>query len=158
MKATSKMDVDAFKVHLGLLGIVVDVTLQTVPLMKLTMKNELKSDSILIGRTIPEMASKFDVFQFWWFPNSDEIVTASGNFVSASTPGNAPSNFMFNEMRFGIANARATFEFLASTRNTMALESFAEFGKRPLHTEVVGKPPIYAEDGEVIRNSATGIP
>jgi len=158
MHVTSEEDVNAFRVHLGLLGIVIDVRLKTIPLVKLTVVNILERDSILFDGRVPDLARKFDVYQLWWFPNSDQVVTASGTFAQPHTPGNASSNFIFSELRFGLAQSRRAFEFLQGTRNTVALDAFGEFAKNSLYTSVVGKPQIYSEDGETLSNPATGFP
>jgi len=152
----SREEVDAFRVHLGLLGIIVDITFPTVPLFKMTIQNRPMSDSILFNNSLPSLATQYDMFQAWWFPAAGQVVLGTGNYTSADTVGTATSNFIPNEPPAMIALSNSAFNALQATRSTTALNAFATFTELSLFTQVVGKPPVYSEDGILIKNPATG--
>lgn len=104
-------DLKAFKVHLGLLGtvlkfyqnlllflsfeplgIVVDVTLTTVPLYKVLAHNYIVSEDVLTNGVISNWAKTTDHLKLHWFPKFKELVVLNLTFVPINTPGNAYIN------------------------------------------------------------------
>lgn len=111
VEITDADDLKSFRVHLGLLGmifkfcdqhccfsminylgVVVDITLYTVPLYKVLAHNYVVSDDILTNGTALDWARTSDQITFYWFPAFKEVVVANLTFVSADTPGEARSN------------------------------------------------------------------
>ncbi len=82
-------DLKAFKVHLGLLGVILTATLYTSPLYKTLANNYVVSDEILTNGTAIEMARKADQMSLYWFPEFKEVVVADWQIVDENTLGNA---------------------------------------------------------------------
>lgn len=134
-------DLRSFRTHLGLLGmnvqnfpkkksfhhqrqhlgIVVDVTLYTVPLYKILAHNYVVPDDILTNGVAVNWAKTSDQIMFYWFPSIREVVVANLSFVPVSTPGNAYTsivpptygyfNFVFNkakEIAYGLTSSECT--------------------------------------------------
>lgn len=154
---TEKEDLDAFQVHLGLLGVVIDVTLKTVPLFKMTVHNNIEAEAILLDGRAIQWAQDHDWFEMWWFPSDENVVVSRGNYTSdLSIPGNASTNFIPDESPSTIHIARDAFEFLQGTKDKNGLKVLQKFTQDSLHKTIVGKPPLYTEDGKTIKNPATG--
>jgi L-gulonolactone oxidase len=64
---------NALRVHLGLLGIIIDLTVQTVPLFKMRVENTVQPDEILFNGIALRWAQSFDWYQMWWFPFYNEV-------------------------------------------------------------------------------------
>jgi len=118
--------------------------------------NQRKPQGILFNNQIPKIALKFDMFQFWWFPASQEVIVGKGTYESVNTPGNASSNFIPNAFPSFLAASNLGFEALQSSRNKLGLDAVATFTATSLHMKVVGKPPVFTEDGTHIKNPGTG--
>lgn len=86
---TDPDDLKAFKIHLGLLGVLLKVTLYTVPLYKTLASNFLISDEILTNGKAITMAKNSDQLAFYWFPEFSEVVVANWTIVDVNTIGNA---------------------------------------------------------------------
>lgn len=102
-------DLRSFKVHLGLLGmnfntskskflsviqfkhvgIVVDITLYTVPLYKVLAHNYVVSDTILTDGVALNLAKTSDQIIFCWYPTFKEVVVINFTYVPVNTTGNA---------------------------------------------------------------------
>lgn len=74
-------DLEAFKGNLGLLGIIVEVTLKTVPLFKMTLTNSVHLDEVFFSGDALSWAMQLDYLQFYWFPFLGEVVVANGTYV-----------------------------------------------------------------------------
>lgn len=104
---------NAFKVHLGLLGkcvdeiklsdivnirkfhcagVIVKVTLQTETLYKTLAHNYVVKDDILTNGVAINIAETTDQVSLYWFPTFGEVIIANWTIVNASTPGNAFTN------------------------------------------------------------------
>ncbi|XP_037051389.1 L-gulonolactone oxidase-like [Bradysia coprophila] len=162
-------DLNAFKVNLGLLGILVEITLYTVPLYKVLAHNYVVSDEILTDGTALNWARNSDQITFYWFPAFQQVVVANLTFVSASSPGEAYTNAVaprtygyFNyiatkskEFAYDLTSSQCT---LASTLGNKIARSFEIIAKSGLVTQTLGTVPIYTEDGNTVENPATGFP
>ncbi len=73
-------------------GIVVDVTLHTVPLYKTLAHNYVVSDEALTNGVGINWAKTTDQIAFYWFPAFHEMVVANWSIVDVNTPGNAKTN------------------------------------------------------------------
>lgn len=113
-------DLKAFRIHLGLLGVVLKVTVYTVPLYKTRATNYKVSDEILTNGKAIKMAQNADQMALYWFPAFNEVVVADWSIVDVSTPGNAytydhvPS--IYEGVAFAVAVAKeAAFSLTTST-------------------------------------------
>lgn len=68
-------DLNHFRVHLGLLGVILDATFQTVPAYKLTVNIVPQPDSILDDGSLLQMARDNDYFVAQWWPHKNEVRT-----------------------------------------------------------------------------------
>ncbi len=91
-RISSEEDLKAFRVNLGLLGIVLEATLRTVPLYKVRAQNYVASDELLTNGTIFEMARRTDQLSIYWFPTFLSVVVSNWTIVDPRTPGNAETN------------------------------------------------------------------
>lgn len=82
-------DLKAFRIHLGLLGVLLKVTVYTVPLYKTLASNFLMSDDILTNGKAIEMVQSADQMALYWFPEFNNVVVADWTIVDVNTPGNA---------------------------------------------------------------------
>jgi len=156
LTVSSPEEVNAFRVHLGLLGIIVDVTLSTVPLFKMKVHNYPVPEACLFDNSLPTLAAQYDMFEAWWFPASGTVVLGTGNYTSVETPGNATSQFIPNVSPLILTATSTAFELLQQTGNTEGLNGLAGFTELSLYTDVVAKPPIYSEDGVLLQNPGDG--
>lgn len=113
-------DLKAFRINLGLLGIILKVTLYTVPLYKTLASNFLTSDEILTNGKAIKMAQNADQMALYWFPEFNEVVVANWSIVDVNTLGNAytydhvPS--VYTNFAFVVAIAKeAAFSLTSST-------------------------------------------
>lgn len=101
-------DLKAFRIHLGLLGIIVKVTVYTVPLYKTLAHNYLINEEILTNGKAIEMAKNADQLALYWFPEFNEVIVANWTIVDVNTPGTAytydhvPS--IYEVTAFGVAS------------------------------------------------------
>lgn len=85
----------AFRPNLGLLGVVYEIKLLTVPQYKLHIQNYQLPDSVLLkNNKVMKLAESTDRFQFFWFPSSRQVVMSAGNRVGITAPGNCYTNFI----------------------------------------------------------------
>lgn len=82
-------DLKAFKIHLGLLGVLLSVTFYTVPLYKTLAHNRIVSEDILLNGEAIKMARNADQMALYWFPEFKEVIIANWTIVDESTEGNA---------------------------------------------------------------------
>lgn len=142
--------------HLGLLGIVVDVTLTTVPLFKMTIRNTLHPETILTDGTALIWAQSRDWFEMWWFPSSSSVVVSVGDYVDVSTPGEHYTNMLPNVNLLEVIAGRTAYELLQATRNTSGLLAMEEATRLSMYEVPGAKPPLYTGDGVKLENPATG--
>lgn len=75
-----------------LLGIVVYITLYTVPLYKTRAHNYVVPDDVLTNGVAINWARTTDQISLYWFPTFKEVVVANWTIVDVNTPGNAWTN------------------------------------------------------------------
>jgi len=155
---TDLEELKAFRVHLGLLGVVLEVTLKTVPLFKMTVTNTVESETILLDGTALNWTQQHDLFEMWWFPSAKSVVVSKGLYtIDLTVPGNASSNLIPDASQVVIAGGQDAFETLQGTRNEPGLFAFQEYTKLSLFEKVVGKPALFSEDGgNTLKNPAVG--
>lgn len=89
-------------------GIVVDVTVYTVPLYKTRAHNYVVPDESLTNGVGINWAKTTDQIAFYWFPAFHEMVVANWTIVDVNTPGNAWTNDHVPSS-YASFNALATF-------------------------------------------------
>ncbi|XP_037042731.1 probable L-gulonolactone oxidase 6 [Bradysia coprophila] len=161
-------DLKSFGAHLGLLGIIVDVTMYTVPLYKVLAHNYVMPDTILTDGTAQNWAQTSDQITYYWFPACNEVVVVNLTFVPVDTPGTAisylvPSSYGF----FNLIIARAK-EMLydltvsecaaASTLGNNVLPVFELISLAHVVSQTPGLTPFYSENGIFVNNPAVGYP
>lgn len=72
---SSEEDLASFRVHLGLLGIIVNVTLATHPMYKVTALNTIVNDDILLNGQLVDMVRNSDQTTVYWFPAISSVTT-----------------------------------------------------------------------------------
>jgi len=151
-------ELKAFRVHLGLLGILIDVTFPTVPLFKMTIHNTPHSDDILSNGTALKWAREHDTFSMWWFPSTSSVVASKGSYImDPSVPGTAATFLIGNTNSVVLPLASSTIQILQNARSRVGLQSIQWFAEKSLYRQVIGKPQIYSQDnGHTLSNPATG--
>ncbi|XP_037041553.1 L-gulonolactone oxidase-like isoform X1 [Bradysia coprophila] len=160
-------DLRAFKVNLGLLGIIVDITLYTVPLYKVHAHSYFTSDDVLTNGVAANWAKTTDHLMIHWFPAFNEVVVANLTFVPVESRGNArtsaeaPSTYdatnligsTIKELAMDLTcNECAAASTLGYTI-LRAIEFLVEFS---LWSHVPGFVPIFTEDRLSVQNPAVG--
>lgn len=113
-------ELKAFKVHLGLLGIVLSATFYTVPLYKTLATNYIASEDILLNGEAIKMARAADQISLYWFPEFKEVVVANWTIVNEDVHGTAytydhvPSLYRETALAVSIA-AESAFSLTSST-------------------------------------------
>lgn len=164
---TDAEDLKAFKIHLGLLGILLKVTVYTVPLYKTLATNAITSEDILTNGKAIEMVRNADQISLYWFPELEEVVVADWTIVGADTSGNAFTYDHVPSITSGFAFAVAVTKEAAFslTTSTCALASsvgytilyfFSYYLELALVQQVPFWVPIYTENGITIQNPAVG--
>lgn len=72
-------------------GVVLNVTLHTVPLYKVKSELFVVSDDVLANGDAINWAQTTDQLTFYWFPSINEVIVSNFSFVPAETDGNAKS-------------------------------------------------------------------
>jgi len=160
-------DLNAFRVHLGLLGFIVSVTFETVPLYKMRGWAYVVDQSVLTDGTVNVWAQQTDQMTMYWFPSVGKIVVLNWTIVDVKTPGNAftydhvPSTSqLFNTLLNptsdyvqGLAN-RACSSLAAVGYSTLRV--FEKYFMSTLHKQTQLFVPIFTEDGDTVTNPAVG--
>ncbi|CAL8139498.1 unnamed protein product [Orchesella dallaii] len=154
---TDPETIRAFRVHLGLLGIIYELTIKTVPQFKLHIRNYPVPDRILwSGGELTELIRSNEHFQFWWFPTAREVILSVGNSVPISTPGNCQT-YLISESPAGTSLGFATaIETMQEGMDHLGMFLIQGFTKLSLYQQVIGKSPIFTEDGKTLCNTAVG--
>ncbi|KAI9306147.1 hypothetical protein BJ944DRAFT_248453 [Cunninghamella echinulata] len=156
-KVNDPQELDAFRVNFGLLGVIIDVTLEVVPQFKLEIENYRVSDTFLFTNhtQILEMARQLDWFQFWWFPSSDSMVIAKGKKVPLSTKGDAKTNLVANAPPAITAISDVSLEVLALGNSFTGMSLIQKVTEDSLYKPGLLKEPVYSENGKFV-NPAVG--
>lgn len=117
-------ELHAFRLHLGLLGIVLTVTFYTVPLYKTQANNYFVSEEILLNGTAIKMANEADQMALYWFPEFGQVVVANWTIVDVNTKGEAYTNdhapSIYREVSFVVATAAEAAHTLTTSTCTLA--------------------------------------
>ncbi|XP_037034206.1 L-gulonolactone oxidase 5-like [Bradysia coprophila] len=164
---TDPEDLKAFKIHLGLLGIVVEVTLNTVELYKTLAHNYVVPDDILTNGNAEHMAKNTDQISLYWFPAFKEVVVANWTIVDKSTKGtdytndHVPSTYNNFALITSVAKeiAFTLTESKCSTANTLGynlLHLFEYVMELVLLLPLPDWVPIYATQEGRFKNPSVG--
>ncbi|KAL1921709.1 uncharacterized protein VTP21DRAFT_10351 [Calcarisporiella thermophila] len=149
-------DFSAFRVHLGLLGVVVEIHLPLVNQYKVSVQLYRSSEEILFNDVALELARKTDFFQLWWFPSSRSVVVSLGNYTSLDVPGNAIFNLIPDVAEFKVGVVHLLVEHLQALNSTRGMFLFQYMTESSLYKNMLGRPAILSEDGKKVMNPATG--
>jgi len=155
---TDAADLQAFRIHLGLLGIVTKVTLKTSELYKVHAHNYVVSDEIITNGSVIDIARNSDQVSIYWFPSFGKVVIANWTILEdVNTPGTAWTNdhvpSTYKSFNFLAAGAIDKIQGLDSTTS---LNVFQAYMMRTLHELTPDFVPIYTEDGVKLENPAVG--
>lgn len=167
VEISDKSDLKAFKVNLGLLGIVVDITLDTVPLYKVLAESYVTSDDVLTNGVATNWAKTTDHLMIHWFPAFKEVVVSNLTFVAVQSPGNARTNVgapatydnlnmiasKIKEMAMDLASDDC---YAASSYGYTILRGMESLVQSSLWKQTTSFVPIYTEDGFSVQNPAIG--
>ncbi|XP_037038883.1 L-gulonolactone oxidase 5-like isoform X2 [Bradysia coprophila] len=150
-------DLSAFKVHLGLLGVIVEASFRTCASYKMHVYNYQVKDDILFDNSAIRMATEKDWFQMWWFPNTKSVIVSEGIYINNDALGNASTYNIpeIDQLTAEIINN--AFELGQTTRSGIVLGALELWSKLSLHKQVPLRQPIFSQDGGIsITNPATG--
>ncbi|GMH41784.1 hypothetical protein BSKO_09694 [Bryopsis sp. KO-2023] len=145
----------ATRVNLGVLGIVVDVTMDVVKEFKIRVENVDTKEKLLFNKKkLTKMANEFDVFQIGWFPSLNKIVATQGTFVKASSKGK-------DHVDYGFVTNQYTSGFVLGVEKAHRkrnLDAFCNMEESSFMSTSVGQPgllPYVNKKGE-FQNPAVG--
>jgi L-gulonolactone oxidase len=160
-------DLYAFRIHLGLLGFIVDITLDTHPLYKVRAHNYEVSESVLSDGSINRWLEEVDQLALYWFPTTGRVVVANWTIVPVETPGEAwtndhvpPSSVMYNLLTAPTADfIQGLTTSICSSMAAMGYSIMYIIEEYFIYALLRDTPyfvPIYTEDGETVKNPAVG--
>jgi len=156
---TSESDLNAFRIHLGLLGIILSVTLRTEPLYKVVAQNYVVSDQILLNGSFIDMVNNTDQISLYWFPSFNQVIVANWTIVDASVPGEAwtndhvPSTWItLNAPMIPGVELMQALDALSAPQLNLVQALTAQ----SLLTTVPDMQPIYTVDGFTVEMPAVG--
>lgn len=164
---TDENDLRAFRVHLGLLGFIVNVTFATAPVYKTLAHNYVTSDTILTNGQAIQWFRSADQLAMYWFPTTSDVVVANWTIVDPSTPGDAftydhvPSTYdemnYFMRQMFELGTTVTESHCSAARSLGYNMLQIGQIGvEQTLYTQVPDFVPIYTEDGYTVENPAVG--
>lgn len=150
-------DLAAFKVHLGVLGIIFEASFRIKDSYKMRVENYRDDDNILNGGTALRTANEYDWFQMWWFPNTQSVVVSKGKYVDNGMSGNA-STFNIPEIdEATAATVNLALELGQSLRSQLVLGAIQLWSELSLYQQVPLRQPVFSEDGgKTLKNPAIG--
>jgi L-gulonolactone oxidase len=153
------IELQAFRLHLGLCGIVISITFKTVPLYKLYGVSSLEPESILTDGTASNLADSHDFVELFWFPNQKKVVVVRGNYTyDISVKGNAYTTLEPDVSPAGTSLFHIGLESVQNRRDTHGMHAIEEYMMHSFYQEVVGRSPTFwTENGKTIINPAIGI-
>ncbi|KAI8866283.1 hypothetical protein GQ42DRAFT_158886 [Ramicandelaber brevisporus] len=78
-------DLRFYRPHLGLLGVVFEVTLRVVPVFKIYGEFAEHDDSIL--STLHHIAADKDLYMAYWYPSQKKVISYSAQYLPITAPG-----------------------------------------------------------------------
>lgn len=137
----------AFRVSLGLLGVIYEAEFVTVPQFKLLVRHFPLSDGIIRnGTDIVKMAREYDHFQFWWFPTNRQIVFAVGSRLPVHEPGNCETRMVPDMSWFTVSAMSTAVEIFQATRDDITMFNIQSYVQLALYKNMPGTDPIFVED------------
>jgi len=148
---------------LGLLGIIVEATMRTVPLFKIVIHRAIEPESILNSfegdGSIISRARVTDFLQMAWFPSVGKVVVIHGNFTNnVSLPGDFYSTFIKDVSSETVTTFSGIYDLLQERRNIPGFWALEENAILALTTnkDMGEQSPIYTSNGTDSANPAVG--
>lgn len=145
-KINDPKELDSFRVTFGLLGIIVDITVEVVPQFKLKIENYPESDQFLLKNSsqVIDMARRLDWFQFWWFPSTSSMVIAKGDRLPTTVPGNDKTNLVSDASPLVAAGSNLAFEAISLLNDYTIMNEIQKITEKSL----------YSKDNPIIKQTA----
>ncbi|KAJ6635041.1 L-gulonolactone oxidase 2 [Pseudolycoriella hygida] len=125
-------DLKSFATHLGLLAVVVDLTMYTVPMYKIKSHNYIVSDEVLTNGKAIDWARDSDDISLVWFPKFNVAIVHNHTFVPTKTPGNALGNVVpTSSLKESIFST--LYKELAFDLSTSECQEASTLGMKMLH-------------------------
>lgn len=154
---TDREALKAFKTHLGLLGIVYEVTFTTQPQYKFHIRNYPQPDNVLWkGEEIMRVAMSNERFQFFWFPTANTVVMSVGNRVPLNTTGNCQTYFVSEGPRSMTEPLSEALERMQEGMDHLGFFTIQSLAKLSLYQKVPGRSPIFTTNGKTFCEPAIG--
>ncbi|RUP52281.1 hypothetical protein BC936DRAFT_149208 [Jimgerdemannia flammicorona] len=155
-------DLDDFRVHLGFLGVVVEVEFTVVPLYKVLVTAYPTDDAILYTPAFLQMAEATDSLVVTWIPRIKKLAIVNRTYVPVGTPGNGAA-FGGGGAVFSVeqrVQESQIFDYFEVTRNQTAMCAVEEGYFYSIFSNVTsqGFPPAFIDNMGNFANPVVGFP
>ncbi|CAL8121300.1 unnamed protein product [Orchesella dallaii] len=152
----------AFRTHLGLLGIIYQVTIRTVAQYKVKISNKILPEAVLFEELhrLKNQARSSDFFQFFWFPTAKEVVV-SKSLINTDADANQDCevHFLPDVSRWKTGIFKTLLELFQKYNVEFGLYLLELFNMKSLVQPILGKTPLFLQQnskGEENCNPAVG--
>jgi len=152
----SEQDLQSFRVHLGLLGIILQVKFRTIPIFKFRAHNYVVEDTVLNAKAM-EMPQITDQVVLYWYPSFQKVVVANYTRVGVNVPGTAHTNALIppTSSSFNFFGKRM-LETAQSTKSLQFMNFLQYISFLALFKTIPDIQPIYTENNLLVQNPAVG--
>ncbi|RUP50646.1 hypothetical protein BC936DRAFT_138271 [Jimgerdemannia flammicorona] len=155
-------DLDDFRVHLGFLGVVVELEFSVVPLYKVLVTAYPIDDAILYTPAFLQMAEVTDSLIVNWIPRMKKLAIVNRTYVPVGTPGNGTATGGGASVSSVEQRVQETqiFDYFEVTRNQTAMCAVEEGYFYSVFSDVTsqGFPPAFLNDTGNFANPVVGFP
>ncbi|KXN70656.1 hypothetical protein CONCODRAFT_17439 [Conidiobolus coronatus NRRL 28638] len=131
---------------------------KVVPSYKLIIHNWEAEEDLLIESPdeLINMAKKEDLFQFWWFPTSSNLVISQGKQIDYNLLSYAKLNLAPNVSPLAASVGSYIVEFLQYINSTYLMDKIQKNTVESLYRATFGKESMYVYDKGEYANTAYG--
>ncbi|KAJ3145209.1 hypothetical protein HK101_002522 [Irineochytrium annulatum] len=154
---TDPTQLDAIRVHLGVIGVVIEAVFPVIPAYKVQLLTSPAPDTLLESGAINKMIPNFDYFYLYWWPHANSVTILNGTYLPATAAGTDHWTLISDIVGPAvpiIQGLTKTFEFLQDIHNATAYCQVADGGFYTQFTPSANAP--YADDQRNYKNPATG--